>query len=56
MKLPSKLSWISDLVGLLGYVDKLRSVFSILLGEKGVGGASVAFAPCPTNPGDNVVV
>ena len=44
------------LVGLLEYVDKLRSVFSILLGEKGVGCASVAFAPCSTNPEDNVVV
>ena len=44
------------LVGLLEYVDKLRSIFSILLGEKGVGCASVAFAPCSTNPGDNVVV
>ena len=51
-----KLSWVSDLVGLLEYVDKLRSVFSILLGEKGVGCASVAFSPCSTNPGDNVVV
>ena len=38
------------LFGLLEYVDKLCGVFAVLLGEEGVGGASVAFSPSSADP------
>ena len=40
------------LVGLLEYVDKLRGVLAVLLGEEGVGGACVTLPPCSANPAD----
>ena len=40
------------LVGLLEYVDKLRGVLAVLLGEEGVGGACVTLPPGSANPAD----
>ena len=40
------------LFGLLEYVDKLCGIFAVLLGEEGVGGASVAFSPGSADPAD----
>ena len=45
-------TFLDHLFGLLEYVDKLCGVFAVLLGEEGVGGASVAFSPGSADPAD----